>query len=579
MMLILLLQQLILVSATFLHPGEHLQHPFSTLQAQTEWELLRGEVGDRLSQTSPFASACYDAFDSEDCVDVRNSYLDIENRTNSPAAYIQTQWETCQSTEDTCDLDSTAPHNSDPTRDRVCDQGSVSSWVIEVKNSNDVKAAFRYAKETKTHLVVQNTGHDYKGRSSAPGSLALWMHNLKGMSSDPEFVAEGCSKETTSPQSTVTLQAGVQWGEAYAFAEENNITILGGADGSVGAVGGWLQGGGHGVLSNTMGLGVDRVVQFKVVTPDGQSRIANDCQNQDLFFALRGGGAGTFGVVMEATVLASPPTELQVVIVAFSSPNSTRTAQAWSLLAEHGLRLSQEGWGGYSNAQAIILVNPILSSEEATRSAAAIIGFGKQINDESPGEGTVFVAEFPTFKAFFQFFNQKFVAVQGQNLALASRLIPKDSFRDRQKSAKLVSALLTMESLTPGVVLLMTTPASVPSLGKTSVPEAWRESLFHVTAKVTWQWGATREGVSEHYRRVSSSMDELRRITPHAAYMNEADVYEPNFQVSFWGHHYERLLEIKRKYDPEHLLDCWHCVGWNPSSSRFTCYLPVKQFE
>ena len=76
-MLILLLQRLLLVSATFLRPGEHLQHPFSTLQVQTEWELLRSEVGDRLSQTSPFASACYDAFDSEDCVNVRNSYLNI----------------------------------------------------------------------------------------------------------------------------------------------------------------------------------------------------------------------------------------------------------------------------------------------------------------------------------------------------------------------------------------------------------------------------------------------------------------------------------------------------------------------
>ncbi|KZP21452.1 hypothetical protein FIBSPDRAFT_953707 [Athelia psychrophila] len=71
----------------------------------------------------------------------------------------------------------------------------------------------------------------------------------------------------------------------------------------------------------------------------------------------------------------------------------------------------------------------------------------------------------------------------------------------------------------------------------------------------------------------SKSIDHLRAITPDAAYQNEADVYEPNHEVSFWGDHYARLLEIKRKYDPEQLLDCWHCVGFNANSSRFACYL------
>lgn len=62
-----------------------------------------------------------------------------------------------------------------------------------------------------------------------------------------------------------------------------------------------IQGGGHSVLSNVYGLGADRVLQLRVVTPDGQLRVANACQNPDLFWALRGGGGGTFGVVMEAT--------------------------------------------------------------------------------------------------------------------------------------------------------------------------------------------------------------------------------------------------------------------------------------
>lgn len=60
-----------------------------------------------------------------------------------------------------------------------------------------------------------------------------------------------------------------------------------------------------------MGLGVDRVLEFKIVTPDGKYRTANRCQNQDLFFALRGGGGGTFGVVLESTFIASPRVTVQ----------------------------------------------------------------------------------------------------------------------------------------------------------------------------------------------------------------------------------------------------------------------------
>ena len=53
-------------------------------------------------------------------------------------------------------------------------------------------------------------------------------------------------------------------------------------------------------------MGVDRVHQFRVVTPDGVLRVANACQNTDLFWALRGGGGGTFGVVMEASIEVVP---------------------------------------------------------------------------------------------------------------------------------------------------------------------------------------------------------------------------------------------------------------------------------
>lgn len=120
----------------------------------------------------------------------------------------------------------------------------------------------------------------------------------------------------------------MQFATIYTFAAANNVTVVAGADPGVGISGGWamvssnvsasttsfknsFQAGGHSGLSPSLGLGVDRVLEFKIVTPDGQYRTANKYQNTDLFFALRGGGGGTFGVVLESTHIASPQVTIQ----------------------------------------------------------------------------------------------------------------------------------------------------------------------------------------------------------------------------------------------------------------------------
>lgn len=88
--------------------------------------------------------------------------------------------------------------------------------------------------------------------------------------------------------------------------------MVGGTSPTVGASGGWVLGGGHSALSTLHGLGVDNVLQMRVVLPNGTYITASRCQNQDIFFALRGGGGGTFGVLMETTSRVYPEVPLQV---------------------------------------------------------------------------------------------------------------------------------------------------------------------------------------------------------------------------------------------------------------------------
>jgi hypothetical protein len=81
--------------------------------------------------------------------------------------------------------------------------------------------------------------------------------------------------------------------------------LVGGAFGSV-SVGGYIQNGGHGGLSAKYGLGADQVLEIDLVTPQGEIITANECQNTDYFWAIRGGGGSTYGVVVNFVLHAIP---------------------------------------------------------------------------------------------------------------------------------------------------------------------------------------------------------------------------------------------------------------------------------
>jgi FAD/FMN-containing dehydrogenase len=76
-------------------------------------------------------------------------------------------------------------------------------------------------------------------------------------------------------------------GEIYEEAAKYNLTIVGGADPNVG-IGGYLTGGGHSPLGSYHGMAVDNVLEIAVVTPRGDTVVANECQNSELFWALKG---------------------------------------------------------------------------------------------------------------------------------------------------------------------------------------------------------------------------------------------------------------------------------------------------
>lgn len=129
---------------------------------------------------------------------------------------------------------------------------------------------------------------------------------LQGAESINAKTVTNVIKPVAGKQAAATFGGGMTSDELNKELAKSGLYTVGAAHGSVSVAGGWAQAGGHAWLSMEYGLGADNILEFKVVTADGNVTIANKVSNPDLFWAMRGGGAGTWGVAVEATMKVYP---------------------------------------------------------------------------------------------------------------------------------------------------------------------------------------------------------------------------------------------------------------------------------
>jgi hypothetical protein len=178
-----------------------------------------------------------------------------------------------------------------------------SVYAVAARNAQDIAQAVNFARENDLRLVVKGGGHSYQGTSNAPDSLLIWTRHMNDISIHTGFVPQGCDR-IMAPQPAVTLGAGTIWMQAYdAVTTDGGKYVQGGGCTTVG-VAGLIQSGGFGSFSKRYGTAAGSLLEAEVITADGQIRVANACTNADLFWALKGGGGGSFGVVSKVTIRA-----------------------------------------------------------------------------------------------------------------------------------------------------------------------------------------------------------------------------------------------------------------------------------
>ncbi|KUI67848.1 6-hydroxy-D-nicotine oxidase [Cytospora mali] len=536
----------------------------SCIATEDDWKTLSNELHGNLHAASPLARPCFSnydgqqvAIDQERCTTVQNNWLNASFRTSQFPGFLHLYGDGCISNfTDKCIL-----NHDDPTSSPIfgeCNPGIVSPWYVDVRGPDDVQAAFKFARRTGTRISIKATGHDYVSRSSLKGSLGLWTHNLKNITYHPSFTPAGCASCDAVP--AMTLGAGVNIDEATRFAGRMNVTVLAGSSPTIALAGGWGMFGGHGVLSPRLGLGVDRVLEVEIVTPDGQLRICNAENNADLFWALRGAGGGSFGVVLRTTVKVEPA---MPVIFAYMSfvPTDTNQKPFVDLLINHTKAWVPQGWGGAMSSSEVELVTPLLDVEAAATSMAEVSAYVEAHN------GTVSIRRFANY---LDFYNVSIGAPSGkdetvgQGPLLSFRVLPKAMHDTAEGKENLSSFLHTQVDLGRSPIIFLDVPYLYDyAENTTSVHPAWRDSYWYMGFAIYYLWNSTEaERVEAAGASQQLSKDMINLAPEGAAYPNEANPWLADWQNQFWGENYPRLVDIKARYDPDGLVSCWKCVGF-----------------
>ena len=407
--------------------------------------------------------------------------------------------------------------------------------IVRCRTTDDVVAALAFARRAGLEVSVRGGGHNVAGRAVTDGGVMIDLAELKGITIDPE-------------QATATAQGGVLWGELNDAAAEHRLAVTGGAVSTTG-IAGLTLGGGLGWLMARYGLAADNLLAFELVTADGEVLEVDDASHPDLFWALRGGG-GNFGIATSFTYRLHPletvfggliahPVEAAPDLLRFYRDAVADASDDLTVFA--GLVHAPDGSGA---KLAALVVCHTGGAADAERDLAPFKAWGSPLVVEVgpmpyPVMNTILDAAFPA--GALNYWLSSFAR------GLPDELI--DIAVERFATAPSAMTSILLEHFHGAVTRVGASETAVPH----------RDEGWNLVIPSVWTDPADTEPNIAWSRETFAAMRPHFKTGRWLNYLGD-DQAEDAIRAAY-GPNYERLRDVKRRYDPENVFHLNHNIA------------------
>lgn len=357
--------------------------------------------------------------------------------------------------------------------------------------------------------------NSYNGKSTGAGALGIWMHNLQSIDisdwKDPHYTGKA-----------IKMGAGVMGIDAYRAADAQGLQVVGGECPTVGISGGYSQGGGHSALASRYGLGADQTLEWEVIDGRGRLLKANRQHNSDLYWALSGGGGGTYGVVYSLTAKAHPSTPVSAFNLTFTSEGISQDTyyEAVGLYHSHLTPLVNAGamsvWY-FTNVS--FAISPVTGPNIPVDKLVALVQPFLDGLKKLGIKYTFYSQQFPTYLAEYEAMQSP---IQVGIAQYGGWLMPRSVIKNNNEGVTAAYRKITEDGaqfIGVGVNVSKAVTGDVHN----SVLPAWRETLIDTVITTPWDFSApTSEMIANQNKMTNDYIPQLEALAPSSgAYMNE----------------------------------------------------------
>ncbi|MFC1414135.1 FAD-binding oxidoreductase [Streptacidiphilus sp. N1-12] len=413
--------------------------------------------------------------------------------------------------------------------------GQFPAAVARCTSVADVQACLDAARGHGVPIAARSGGHSYLGYSVPNGGLVMDLRPL--------------ARIQTQSDGAVRVGAGARLIEVYAALARAGRLMPAGSCPTVG-VSGLALGGGIGVLARKYGLTCDRLVSAEVVTADSRVVTASACSEPDLYWALRGGGGGNFGVVTGFTFSTEAVPDLTVFSLAFPAGSAASVTGAW------------QDW--VAGAPPDLWSNCVVSggTPPTCQVGGCLVGTAKELNPLLDrlvaAAGTRPVSRSAQGKSYLD--AMKYMAGCA-NDTIAQCHLKSEGGRLPREAFVAVSRMLPAALDPQAMVRLMTGRDGIDllldSLGGAVADLAPDATAFpHRTALASAQVyaSATHANRAAVTAAVDGIRDGLAALGATGAYVNYIDAGLPDWGTAYYGDNLARLKSVSEQYDPDQVF-------------------------